>query len=253
MCYAGCLIRTVAQVQGVVSLSFCEAELHALQYMCQESLGLTLLLERVLSSLDGATVTLTSQAHVGDWKEDEAASEWEGARLVTDLISDSQAAIDLLNGQDVPRRSRHVEIRLQWMRSKMASGEVRLEWIRGTLNPADIFTKNVTAALLNLRRSRLGFVTVRDSPAQSLFELSLQRGRIDVRQEAHVALLEVCCSVGSELAQECRRQNIPYAGVVQSMQERRVFNQACDVVRKWRACGRWVHIHLSTLARQDPR
>ena len=141
MCYAGCLIQTVAKVQGVVSLSSCKAELHALQYMCQESVGLTLQLERVLSSLDGATVTITSQAHVGDWIEDEAASEWEGTRLVTDLISDSQAAIDLLNGQDLPRRSRHVEIRLQWMRSKMASGEVRLEWIRGTLNPADIFTK----------------------------------------------------------------------------------------------------------------
>ena len=64
----------------------------------------------------------------------------------------------------------------------MALGEIRLEWIRGTLNPADIFNKNVTAALLNLHQSRLGFVTVRDSPAESLFELSLQRGRIDVRQ-----------------------------------------------------------------------
>ena len=47
------------------------------------------------------------------------------------------------------------------------------KWIRGTLNLADIFTKNITAALLNLHRSRLGFVTVRDSPAESLFELSL--------------------------------------------------------------------------------
>ena len=67
-----------------------------------------------------------------------------------------------------------------------------------------------------------------------------------MRQEAHVALLEVCCSVDSELAQECRRQNIPYAGVVQSMQERHVYNQAGDMVRKWHACGRWVQIHLST-------
>ena len=42
MCYAGCLIRAVAKVRGVVSLSSCEAELHALQYMCQESVGLNL-------------------------------------------------------------------------------------------------------------------------------------------------------------------------------------------------------------------
>ena len=47
-------------------------------------------------------LTITSQAHVGDWIEDEAASEWKGTRLVTDLISDSQAAIDLFQWSGRP-------------------------------------------------------------------------------------------------------------------------------------------------------
>ena len=53
LCYGGCLIRSMAKVQGVVSMSSCEAELHALQFMCQESVGLVFLLTRVLSSLEG--------------------------------------------------------------------------------------------------------------------------------------------------------------------------------------------------------
>ena len=43
------------------------------------------------------------------------------------LESDSSSALQLLVGQDIPKRSRHVEIRLAWMKSKMASGELEIE------------------------------------------------------------------------------------------------------------------------------
>ena len=62
MCYAGALIRSMAKVQGVVSMSSCEAELRALKFMCQESVGLVFLLERVLTSLEGYDVWVDSQA-----------------------------------------------------------------------------------------------------------------------------------------------------------------------------------------------
>ena len=41
------------------------------------------------------------------------------------LESDSSSALQLLVGQDIPKRSRHVEIRLAWMKSKMAFWRTR--------------------------------------------------------------------------------------------------------------------------------
>ena len=135
---------------------------------------------------------------------------------------------------------------MEWMRHKMNSGQVRLEWIPGSQNPADLFTKNVNTALLNLHRGRLGFVTVKDSPVEKLFELSVQRGRIEMYHEARIAMLEVCCSAKSALSQECSHQGIPYAGVIQKMQKLHVYKQACAIVHRWREDGCWVHVHLST-------
>ena len=120
-----------------------------------------------------------------------------------------------------------------------------LEWIPGSQNPADLFTKNVNTALLNLHRGRLGFVTVKD-PVEKLFELSVQRGRIEMSHESRIAMLEVCCSAKSALSQECSRQGIPYAGVIQNMQKLHVYEQACAVVQRWRKDGCWAHVHLST-------
>ena len=49
-------------------------------------------------------VGITSQTHVVEQSEDDS-------RIITDLLTDSLSAIDLLKGQNVRRRSRHIEIR----------------------------------------------------------------------------------------------------------------------------------------------
>ena len=50
-------------------------------------------------SLEGVPVEITSQAHVVQQSAN--------------------------GGEDLPRRSRHIEIRVEWMRHKMSSGQVR--------------------------------------------------------------------------------------------------------------------------------
>ena len=40
------------------------------------------------------------------------------------LESDSSSALQLLVGQDIPKRSRHVEIRMAWMKAKISSNEL---------------------------------------------------------------------------------------------------------------------------------
>ena len=249
MCYAGCLIRAVAKVQGVVSLSSCEAELHALQYICQESVGLNLLIARVVSSMGSQDVHVITEAHVGQSEDTrETGADNAESGITTDLITDSQSAIDLLNGQDLPRQSRHIEIRVAWMRAKMSSGSVNLRWLAGTMNPADLFTKNVNTSLLQMHRARLGFVVVQDVP-QGLFQLALGthcRRRWPADGGVRIALLEVCCAEESGLSKACHESNVPYAGVTRNMQMGRVFASAFDVVKIWRKQGHWIHVHVST-------
>ena len=57
------------------------------------------------------------------------------------LESDSSSALQLLVGQDIPKRSRHVEIRMAWMKAKISSNELLVEHRAGTDNVADLFTK----------------------------------------------------------------------------------------------------------------
>ena len=112
-------------------------------------------------SVEREYVRVHTETHVvqdahdaGDNVHDAEEDSWN---IATELMTDSQSAIDLLRGQDLPRRSRHVEIRLAWMRAKMATGRLSLHWLAGSVNPADLFTKSVNTALLLLhrRRSRL--------------------------------------------------------------------------------------------------
>ena len=81
------------------------------------------------------------------------------------LESDSSSALQLLVGQDIPKRSRHVEIRLAWMNSKMASGELEIEHRAGTDNVADLFTKCLSTKDFLRHRASLGFEVV-EMPAR---------------------------------------------------------------------------------------
>ena len=128
------------------------------------------------------------------------------------------------------------------------SGSVNLRWLAGTMNPADLFTKNVNTSLLQMHRARLGFVVVQDVP-QGLFQLSLGthcKRRWPADGGMRIALLEACCAEESGLSRACHESNTPYAGVTGNMQMGRVFASAFDVVKIRRKQGHWIHVHVST-------
>ena len=60
---------------------------------------------------------------------------------LSEILTDSQSAIALLHGEDLPRRSRHIEIRIAWLREHLRSGRIKLQWISGTDNPAGDWSK----------------------------------------------------------------------------------------------------------------
>ena len=131
------LVRSLCRQQQALSLSSCEAELYALQSVSQESLSFAKLVHRVLCS-------------IGEAAEEQEITIW--------IESDSRSAIDLLRSMDVPKRSRHVEIRLLWLREKLQAGKLKLQHRAGTSNCSDIFTKCLTGQLFYKHRFTLGIL-----------------------------------------------------------------------------------------------
>ena len=85
------LVRTVARQQQSASFSSCEAELYAFQAILQEAVAYAVFTHRLYFGI-------------------EKCEELEVLRILPE--SDSASALQLLQGLDISKRSRHVEIRI---------------------------------------------------------------------------------------------------------------------------------------------
>ena len=63
------------------------------------------------------------------------------------LEMDNKGAVDLANNWSVGGRTRHVDVRNHVMRELKDMGLIQCRYVPGPENDADIFTKNVTAAI----------------------------------------------------------------------------------------------------------
>lgn len=114
------LLKAYSRHQSMISLSSCESELHAIQQIIQQSVVLCRLATRVLRILQLMT---------------------NDQSVICMVWSDSESALKLLRNKDLPRRSRHVEIKIEWVRALSASGQVVLNYLAGSKLPADLLTK----------------------------------------------------------------------------------------------------------------
>ena len=222
----GALVRSLARQQQSVSLSSCEAELYALQMVAQESVAFSNFCHRVYTG-------------IGEMRE----------RDVPQILleSDSSSALQLLVGQDIPKRSRHVEIRMAWMKAKISSNELLVEHRAGTDNVADLFTKCLGTKDFLRHRTSLGFETP-EVPMQDLHrvrDVMLINSRVDHKQD--VAFVEVCCGTNSALREACKVARMPYIGIVKRMETPDMFQKVKEFVEVHQQLGyRWVHVHAST-------
>ena len=219
-------MRSIARQQQSFSLSSCEAELYALQAVSQESVAFSQFCQKVYVGL----------------------GEMQPKSVPKILLeSDSSSALQLLVGQDIPKRSRHVEIRLAWMKSKMASGELEIEHRAGTENVADLFTKCLSTKDFLRHRASLGFEAV-EVPARdlrSVNDLLLINDVVSNKQE--IAFVEVCCGTNSALRDACRVARMPYVGVVKEVETDAMFARVKQFVEVQAQLGyRWIHVHAST-------
>ena len=145
--YQAVTLKCFSRRQAGVSLSSCEAELHAIQAGVQESIGLARTLAFVLKSLN----IREDLAPLADLEEGECP-------LNIQLRTDSLSGKQLLESYDLQRRSRHIEIRLCWLRRLLNSSILELTFCRGDMNLSDMFTKCVSQALFQSFRTALGFL-----------------------------------------------------------------------------------------------
>ena len=220
------LIRSVSKQQQATALSSCEAELYGLQQATQDATAMSRVVHRVLWG-------------IGD------VSEFDEPLIQVE--SDSSSALQLVQGLDLPRRSRHIEIRLMWLRSQVSEGHVVLKHHPGVTNIADIFTKCLGTQLFERHRLALGF-RHRDFPTVDPV-LSLDEEELFLVEELQVggiALVEVCCEPESSLSVESLRRGHRYIGVVKDVQSDELFGEVRKRVREFRQAGLWVHVHVST-------
>ena len=145
--YQAVTLKCFSRHQAAVSLSSCEAELHAIQAGVQESIGLARTLAFVLKSLD----LREDLAPLDQLEEGECP-------LRIQLRTDSLSGKQLLESYDLQRRSRHIEIRLCWLRRLLNSSILDLTFCRGDMNLSDMYTKCVPQLLFQAFREALGFM-----------------------------------------------------------------------------------------------
>ena len=226
------LVRAVAKQQQATSISSCESELYSIQQAAQDAVSVSKVLERLLLGI-GETAPET---------------------VVNVLLeSDSASALQLIHGVDIPKKSRHIEIRLLWIRSQIEKGVVRMKHRAGSENVSDLFTKCLSSQLFFKHRETLGFEE-RSMPDLSEAVVTLiadDEACLDVLavlKSRPILLVELCCSEGSALNVVTKRLGVRYIGVTQAVavQSPQVFSEVKGIILDSIEKGFWVHIHAST-------
>ena len=216
------LVRAVAKQQQATSLSRCESELYSIQQAAQDAVSVAKVLQRLLLGI-GETVP--------------------DAVVNILLESDSASALQLIHGIDVPKKSRHMEIRLLWIRAQIEKGIVRMKHRAGTENVSDLFTKCL--------RETLGFEerTMPDLIEASLAVVPDDENCFDVLavlKERPLLFVELCCSEESALSLVTKQLGVRYVGVTRDVQSPQVFLEVSKIVSDALKKGFWVHVHAST-------
>ena len=204
----GFLLKSLSRHQQMVSLSSMEAELFALQGVAQELASLGKLVGRVLKSLGRISVD----------------------ELPSLSMTDSESSLKLLKNLDTPRKSRHLEIKLEWIKMQVNSGKLVVVFKRGTDNPADLLTKCLATSLYVIHRSSLGFETC-DGPIASI-----------TKSFGNYILIEVCCQPNSALSQEAKKKGMSYIGINDNMEQASVFKQVANFIREFGHPKVFVHV-----------
>ena len=126
----GCTVSWKAQLQPVVALSTMEAE--------------------YIAATEGVKEALWLQGLIG---------EFGFAQDKVEVFCDNQSSLHLCKNAMFHERTKHIDIKLHFIRDVISQGSVVMEKIHTDENPADMATKPVTANKFNHCLDLLGVAT----------------------------------------------------------------------------------------------
>ena len=204
----GSTIRTLSRHQQLISLSSMESDLFALQTVAQEMVSLGKVCARMLRSF----------------------GETEKEEIPGVLFTDSESALKLLKNLDIPKRSRHLEIRVEWLKGRVILGHLVLEFKTGVGNPSDMLTKCLSSSVFGVHGESLGFEKMA-GPIYSLASLGRK-----------MVFVEVCCQEQSSISKACANSGLTTCGVVKEMGRHKTFMGLKTFLDKQKPCRVFVHV-----------
>ena len=90
------------------------------------------------------------------------------------MRTDSLSGKMLLEGMDLQRRSRHIDIKVCWLRELLVKGIVKIQHVKGTGNPADHITQTLSTAKALEYMTLLGFLPFENLLLNSLLDVEMR-------------------------------------------------------------------------------
>jgi len=97
-----------------------------------------------LKSASGSAPDITVHLEKENEKELSKIQQHEIPSL---LMTDSESSLKLLRNLDTPRRSRHLEIKLDWLKQQVNLNKLQISFRNGVDNPSDLLTKCLATSL----------------------------------------------------------------------------------------------------------
>ena len=145
-----CVLKCVSKLQICIALSSCEAETVALLQAAQEALGLSKLIEFVKSL--GESMQIKNLLDI-----DMDKMQYDGSPIVF-MITDSSSARDVLLGEGLSRKVRHLSIAVYFFQNHIKQGIIQLAWAPGKEQLGDGLTKILSREGVERIREVLGFI-----------------------------------------------------------------------------------------------
>ena len=126
-----------SKTQGSIAQSSAEAELYAMASGVAEAIFIKQLLSEVQEHIGIKTFDIPDHHPVTN----------KPVPAIT-VLTDSTSATSLVQKMGLNRRSKHIELKFLWLQDHHKNGVIKVKRVSSLENPADIFTKNVSASTL---------------------------------------------------------------------------------------------------------
>ena len=126
-----------SKTQGSIAQSSAEAELYAMASGVADAIFIKQLLNEIQEHIGIKTFDIPDHHPLTN----------KPVPAIT-VLTDSTSATSLVQKMGLNRRSKHIELKFLWLQDHHKNGVVKVKRVSSLENPADIFTKNVSASTL---------------------------------------------------------------------------------------------------------